>query len=398
MMEPKRYSFFDPAFQEDPFPTYAEMRREAPVAVFDPLGFWTVSRHADVATVLKTPQVFSSAGFRPAFEPPWVGVNPGARSMLVMDPPNHTKLRNLVSRAFGPSFLAKAEAGVRARVDAILDAVSERDGFEVAADVSVPLTAGVLGDVLGLDPTLHGSFKRWSDDLASITPEPQSPEHEARVKQSIAEITRYVSDTVAARRAEPRDDMVSDLCSAEIDGQRLTDDELVAFLFLLLVAGLETTANLIAKSAILLARQPDVMTKLREEPALVPAFIEEMLRFDPPTHGLFRIALADTEIAGTKIHAGTPLMVLLASANRDEKLCADADTFRLGREPVPGVAFGHGPHFCVGAGLARLETKLVLEALVRRFARMELTAPIAWHHTLTVRAPAAVQVRAHAAR
>ncbi|NUP06054.1 MAG: cytochrome P450 [Polyangiaceae bacterium] len=397
MLEPKRFNFFDPAFANDPFPVYAEMRKNAPVAVFEPLGFWTVSRYADVAMVLKTPQLFSSAGFRPAFEPPWVGVNPGARSMLVMDPPDHTKLRVLVSRAFGPSFLKRAEAGLRARVEKLADDMAARDEIEVASEIAVPITAGVLGDVLGLDASLHGSFKRWSDDLASITPTPQSPEHEARVKQSIAEITQYVASTIAARRASPGNDLVSDLCRADVDGEHLSDDELVAFLFLLLVAGLETTVNLVAKSAILLAQRDDVMTKLRAEPALVPSFVEEMLRYDPPTHGLFRVTVADTEIAGMPIRAGTPLMVLLASANRDEASCPNAEAFELGRQTSGGVAFGHGPHFCVGAGLARLEAKLMLEAMVRRFTRLELRGPIAWNHTLTVRAPAAVPIKAHRA-
>lgn len=392
MLEPKHYNFFDPTFVADPFAVYAEMRKSSPVAIFDPLGFWTVSRHADVTMVLKTPQVFSSAGFRPAFEPPWVGVNPGARSMLVMDPPDHTKLRVLVSRAFGPSFLTRAEASIRARVEKLADEMAEQSNVEVASEIAVPITASILGDVLGLDASLHGSFKRWSDDLASITPTPQSPEHEARVKQSIAEITQYVAATIAARRAAPTNDLVSELCRAEVDGQKLNDDELVAFLFLLLVAGLETTVNLVAKSAIILAQRQDVMDKLRADQSLVPGFVEEMLRYDPPTHGLFRIAMADTEIAGMPVRAGTPLMVLLASANRDEAACSNAETFELGRATSGGVAFGHGPHFCVGAGLARLEAKLMLEAMVRRFTKLELTGPITWNHTLTVRAPAAVPI------
>ncbi|NUO50318.1 MAG: cytochrome P450, partial [Polyangiaceae bacterium] len=293
MLEPKHYNFFDPTFVANPFPIYAEMRKESPVAIFDPLGFWTVSRHADVTMVLKTPQVFSSAGFRPAFEPPWVGVNPGARSMLVMDPPDHNKLRVLVSRAFGPAFLSRAEAGIRARVEKLADEMADRSNIEVASEIAVPITASILGDVLGLDATLHGSFKRWSDDLASITPTPQSPEHEARVKQSIAEITEYVAATIAARRATPTNDLVGELCRVEVDGQKLDDEELIAFVFLLLVAGLETTVNLVAKSVIILAQRQDVMDKLRADQTLVPGFVEEMLRYDPPTHGLFRVTVAD---------------------------------------------------------------------------------------------------------
>jgi cytochrome P450 len=389
----RRFDFFDPAFQADPFSTYAEMRRSAPVAVFDPIGFVTVARHADVVSVLKSPQSFSSAGFRPAFEPPWVGYNPGARSMLVMDPPAHTKLRNLVSRAFGPSFLAQAEASIRARAEPIADRIAARGEVEIVDEVSVPMTAGVLGDILGLDPALHASFKRWSDDMASITPVPHSPEHEARVLGSIAETKRYLSELIAARRSAPVDDLVGGLIAAEIDGQKLTDEELVAFLALLIVAGLETTANLIAKSMIVLSDRPALAARLHADRSLVPAFIEEMLRFDPPTHGLFRLATSDVEIAGTKVPAGTPLMVLLASANRDEAVHPDGDTFNLDRAQQVGVAFGYGPHFCVGAGLARLETKITLEALLARSSRFDREGAIAWRHTLTVRAPEAVRLR-----
>jgi cytochrome P450 len=391
MPELRRFQFFDPSFQADPFRTYAEMRREAPVAAFDPIGFVTVARHADVVAVLRLPQQFSSEGFRPAFEPPWVGVNPGARGMLVMDPPNHTKLRNLVSRAFGASFQERAEPFIRARAERAADAIAARGRVEVVDEVSVPMTAGVLGDVLTLDPAVHAELKRWSDDMASVTPVPESPEHEARVKRSIAEMTGYLTALIDERRRAPGDDLVSTLVAAEVDGQQLTDDELVAFLFLLIVAGLETTANLIAKSLIVIADRPALAARLHADPALVPAFIEEMLRFDPPTHGLFRVTTSDVEIAGTPVAAHTPLMVLLASANRDERVHPNGDAFDLDRVQEQSVAFGHGPHFCIGAGLARLETKLTLEALVRRFSRFDHAGgPIAWRHTLTVRAPAAV--------
>lgn len=394
MLAFRQFDFFDPAFQADPFATYAEMRRSAPVAVFNPIGFVTVARHADVVSVLRSPQSFSSAGFRPAFEPPWVGYNPGARSMLVMDPPDHTKLRNLVSRAFGPSFLAQVEPSIRARAEPIIDRIAARGEVEIVDEVSVPMTAGVLGDILGLDPALHGSFKRWSDDMASITPVPQSPEHEARVLGSIAEMRRYLTELITARRHEPVDGLVGALIAAEIDGQKLTDEELVAFLALLIVAGLETTANLIAKSMIVLADRPALAARLHADLSLVPSFIEEMLRFDPPTHGLFRVTKSDVEIAGEKVSAGTPLMVLLASANRDEAVYPEGDVFDLDRAQQAGVAFGHGPHFCVGAGLARLETKIALEGLLGRFSHFEREAsPIVWRHTLTVRAPEAVRLR-----
>lgn len=394
MSDLKRFNFFDPAFVADPFPTYAEMRRAAPVAIFEPMGFVAVARHADALAVLKAPQVFSSAGFRPAFEPPWVGYNPGVRSMLAMDPPDHTKLRNLVSRAFGPAFLTEVEPSIRARAEAIAERIATRGEVEVVEEVAVAMTAGVLGDILGLDPTLHASFKRWSDDIASITPVPQSPEHEARVVGSIREMRRYLGELIAARRQAAGSDLVGTLIGAEIDGHKLTDEELEAFLALLIIAGLETTANLIAKSLLLLAEKPALAGRIRAEPSLVPAFVEEMLRFEPPSHAVVRVTTRDVEIAGTKVAAGTPLMVLLASANRDETVFSGGDVFDLDRGQQGGVAFGHGPHFCVGAGLARLEAKVTLEALLRRFSRLETDgSPIAWRHTVVVRGPEAVRLR-----
>lgn len=387
-------NLFAPDYVADPFPTYAAMRQQHPVCPVEPGGFWAVSRYADVQSVLKSAERFSSAGFRPAFEPAWLGHNPGAHTMLSMDPPEHTRNRQLIHRAFAPGVINRVEPQIRTMIASITSRIAAQGEADVVDDLATPIVAGVIGDFLAFDPALHARFKHWSDTLASVTPVPRSPEHAAQVRQTVAEMEDYFGTVIDARKQHPGDDMVSLLTMADIDGQELTRSELIAFLFLLLVAGLETTVHLISKSLLLLSSRPDLVDRLRSNPLLIAQFIEEMLRYDPPTHGLFRQATADTSIAGVTIPAGTFVMVLLAAANRDPDQFPDPDTFNLDRTVQGGLAFGHGPHFCLGAALARLEGRATLEALLARFSGFErLGGEIEWHHTLTVRGPAHLPLR-----
>lgn len=388
------YNLFAPEVQADPFPTYADLRKNRPVCPVEPGGFWAVSRYADVTTVLKSPERFSSAGFRPVFEPPWLGHNPGAYTMLSMDPPEHGKNRNLVNRVFSPAMVARSEPALRALVARLTDQAAERGEIEFVGEFATPLSSGVLGSFLALDPSLHAQFKYWSDTLSSVTPVPMSDEHAERVRSTIAELERYFGAIYDERRQSQGEDILSRLSRADIDGQALTRDELISFAFLLLAAGIETTVHLLSKSVLLLSERPDLLAQLRAAPALIPRFIEEMLRYDPPTHNLFRQAVSDTEIAGVTLPAGSFVMTILASANRDETQFPDPDRFILDRPNQGSVAFGHGPHFCLGAVLARLEGRAALEALLARFARIERDpGPVDWHHTLTVRGPARLPVR-----
>ena len=378
--------FFSPEFQADPFPTYAAMRRAGPVCRVDPFGFLALTRHADVASALKDARRFSSEGFRPAFKPPWVERNPGADTMLSFDPPEHTKLRALINRAFVASTLGRIEPLAERTAAHHADMLGEGPGRDVISSFAVPLVATVLGDYLVLDPALHPDLKRWSDALTSVTPEPQGPDHVTHVNASIAEMERVLSALIDDRRKKPGTDIVSALIHSEVSGERLSQDQLVAFLFLIIAAGLDTTVTLVCKSLAYLVTRPELWAALRESPGLVPAFLEEMLRFDPPTHSLFRMTTEEITLDGVTIPAGMPLMLFVGSANRDASVFAEPDAFRPERGEQGSLVFGHGPHFCLGAALARLEARIALEALLSRYTRLTLRDErLAWRQTMTVR-------------
>ena len=364
-----RRNIMTPDFRANPYPFYAEMRRSEPVAEVDPGGMWAVSRYEDVERILKSPELFAQ-GFRAAWQPPWLPENPLASSILALDGAPHARLRAIVSRAFGPRVMSRLEPRVRAIAGELASGIAARGEAEVIAALAVPLPAFVIGDLLGLDPALQPSFKRWADDLVSITPVAEGPEQIARVKATLAEITGYLTEVIGARRSSPADDMVSDLIGAEAGGERLSDDELVSFLILLLLGGFDTTTYLIVNALLLLADRPDLMDRLRADPALIPGFVEEVLRHDPPVHGVPRVATAEIEVAGVTIPRGALVLALIGSANRDERRFEEPDTFSLGRGRS-GLSFGQGLHACIGAALARMEAALALEALLARFRAFE---------------------------
>lgn len=358
----ERINIFSPEMRKNPYPGYAEMRRTSPVCQVDPIGCWAVTRYEDAAHVLKDNDLFSAAGIARMIQNPQVGHNPICDSLAVMDPPAHTKLRALVSRAFGAAVIPRIEPIARA---AAAEGAEQLRGGEVVdfyKAFSVPVASSVIANLLGLDPALRGSFMRWSADIVSINPAmPHEKIGEAR--ESVTTLKRYLTEVVAARRDEPRDDLVSDLIAAKVDAQALTHDEIMGFLFLLLVAGLETTSHLLTNAVRVLARDRDLHDRLRVRPALIPAFVEEVLRFDPPVYADIRLTTADVQVAGTTIPAGSLVTVLLASVNRDERLFADPDTFNIDRPRQNGFSFTHGIHFCLGAALARAETRVALEVL-----------------------------------
>ncbi|MDC3959883.1 cytochrome P450 [Polyangium jinanense] len=388
----ERFDFLSPSFRADPYPRYAAMRRSSPVCQVDPGGMWAVSRWEDVLFVLKHPGIFSSQGFKAAWEPPWVGYNPLAHSMLALDPPAHTRLRGLVARAFGAGTASRLAPKVERLAEELASRlVGEIDFVDAFAN---PLPAFVIGEILGLDPALHVHFRRWADDILSVALEPRSEEHAAQVRTTIAELCRYLREVVAARRCEPADDTVSELIRAEVEGQSLTEQEIVDFLVVLLLGGLETTTHLLGSTMILLAEQPALWDRLRREPALAAPFVEEMLRYDGPSHSLPRITTAEVTLAGVTIPPGSLVLALLGSANRDERRYAEPDRFDIERGSQGGLQFGHGVHFCIGALLARMEARIALEVLTRRFCRVELGADeIRYNRTLTVRGPLSLLLR-----
>lgn len=385
----ERRSLMSPEIRANPYPFYAELRRNSPVAQVDPGGVWAVSRYEDILGALKNPKLFSSEGLRLAAEPPWAGrPNPMSASIIFMDDPKqHGRLRGLVNRAFGPTALARLEPRIRAVAEELTARVLARQQVDFVEDFALPLPASVIGNLMGLEPELYPRFKRWSDDIVAVSAtQPGDTEMLAQYQRTVDEMEQYLSEVIARRRKTPGDDMVSDLLSYRIEGEALTDKELMGFLFLLLVAGLETTVHLLGNSARLLAEHPDVLARLRADRALIPTFLEEVLRFEPPVHSTMRLCTEDTTLAGVSLPRGSVLALLLASGLRDERYCADGDRFSLDRKGPHNLAFGHGMHFCLGAALARMEGRVALEALLPRcsvLARRSET--LEWNLSMTVR-------------
>lgn len=390
----ERVNIFDPEVRADPFPSYARMRMDAPVQQVEPGGFWAVTRAEDVEYVLKNPKLFTS-GFEPLFKPAWLPHNPLGDSLVTKEGPAHAKLRALVSRAFAPRPLARLETRIRAvciEVAEHLAAVREGDFIDA---LCARLPGWVIAEILGLDRSLVSEFKRWVGHLAIVSPVYPGDEVAEAVRTTIRELDGYFREVVAARRLEPRDDTVSDLIAAEVDGAALTDEELVSFLFLMLAAGFETTMHFFSLALLDFDRRPEAFARLRDDPRQIPAYVEELLRREPPVHGVFRLTAEDTELGGVKLPRGSMVMVLLASANRDAARFAEPDRFDAARGAGAGFTFGHGIHFCLGAALARLEARIMLEELAARFVRFEkLPGEVRWNYALHVRGPATLPFRA----
>jgi cytochrome P450 len=387
-----------PDVRANPYPLYAELRRNSPVCEVAPGGIWAVTRFEDVMTILKNPQLYPSEGFRRAYQPPWFPDYPMGDSMLTMDPPYHTRMRALVNRAFGTAALARLEPRVRQRVEQIVNELPMGQPVNFVQAFSERVPASVMGDLFGIPSELHPRVTRWVEVLALFTgTAPNDTERQERIRNAAAEVRRSFETVVAERRSQPGDDMVSDLLRARVEGEALSDKELMGFLFLLLVAGVETTAHLLSHSAVMLRDKPELMARLRAEPALIPRFVEEMLRYEPPVHGVFRLTASEVVLGGVRLPKGTRLLLVLCSANRDEAQFQEPDRFDLDRD-AQTVPFGHGIHFCLGAPLARLEARLALEALVSRSSRLtQAEGPVQWNSSFVVRGPVTLPLVVHPA-
>ncbi|WP_257448484.1 cytochrome P450 [Archangium lipolyticum] len=394
-----RFNLLAPDVRANPYPVYAELRRNRHLSQVDPGGMWAVTRYADVMTVMKNPLLYSSEGFGRAVRPAWLGHNPFADSMICMDPPNHTRLRALVNRVFGTAALARWEPRVRAYAESFAAALPSGRTVDVIDAFNSALPASVIGELLGLDASLRPRFKRWTDDLTSITgTAPDDLAKQAQVRDTVAEFERYVSEVLELRRREPREDLVSELLRAQTGSEALTEAEVHSFLFLLLVAGLETTVHLLNHSVRLLAEHPDVLARVRANRSLIPQLLEEVLRYEPPVHSVPRHTTADTELGGVPLPKGTRVLVLLAAAGRDEEHFPDGERFDPERTGQNHLSFGYGIHFCLGSQLARMEARIGLETLLDRFSGFSRDPePIVWNRSMTVRGPVVMPMRFHAA-
>jgi len=360
------------AFAGDPFPAYARLRAEAPVARNAEVGFWVLSKHADVLAASTDPSTFCSRQGILLFE---IGADYASPpTMMHTDPPEHTRYRALAQPGFTPSLIRSLEPAVRVRARALLTEIEPEVPRDVVAPVTVPFPLQIIAELLGIPDEEWPRFHRWSE--AVIPGATDWPEHERQSLQ--AEMVTYLVGEAEARRDAPRDDLVSALAAAEVEGERLSDDELAMFLVQLLVAGNETSRNMLSGGLVALADHPDQWQALRDDRRLVAPAVEEFLRWTTPVVYFMRTATRDVDVRGERIGAGEPVVLLYASANRDDdQFGPSADRFDVARSPNHHMAFGFGPHFCIGAALARLEGRVLLEELLDRFTSVERAGPVA---------------------
>jgi len=349
----------------DPYPGYAWMRAEAPVYHDASSGLWALSRHADVLAAERNTAVFSSAlGSRPGRLP--------QPSMIDSDDPVHTRRRRVVSRGFTPRRVADHEAHVRAVVTSLIDAVAPSGACDLVADLAAPLPMRMIAELLGVPPSDGPRLQHWSDQLISGADDPAY--RTDAVIQAAMEWGAYASAIVSSRRETPRDDLMS-LLVAESDEDGLSHEELIGEALLLLVGGNETTRNVISGGMEALMRHPDQMARLAADPSGIPLAVEECLRWVTPIINMARTVVVDAPVRDVVIPAGDQVLLLYASANRDEEVFEEPSRFDTQRSPNNHVSFGFGTHFCLGAALARLEIRVMLEELLRRLPDMALESP-----------------------
>ena len=393
-----RPNLFDPRVWANPYPLYAELRRNRPVCQIDPHGVWAISRYDDALFALRSPQIFSSAGFRKVWVPTWFPESPLRSALLIQDPPAHTRLRALTQRAFGPRAMAILESRSRAIAAELSDRLVDDDEFDFVSDFALALPARIIIEICGLDPELQVHFKRWGAAVAAIGI--SDPVLIAQVRTDFEEMIGCLRQVIEDRHRHPREDIVTELLKPDpVSGDRMTDEEVLAFLATILPAGFETSAGLLSNTARILAARPQDLARLRAAPELVPQYLEEVLRYDSPAQSVARLCQEDVEVAGVRLEAGTLVLILLGSANHDETRFPDPDAFdpdrfAPGKEGAKHLSFSYGIHFCLGATLARTESRVGIEALLARCEQLSIgPAPIDWSLSLSVRVPVSLPMR-----
>ena len=371
---------YDPLSQElraDPYAVYEELRRKDPVHWMRLAGSWVLVNYRDVDMVLRDHRRFGNAG-RDFGYLPYI-------SMLDLDPPEHTRIRGLVAHGFTPRSVAALESRVQQTVDRLLDDLAGRQRFDFIRDFAFPLPVIVIAEMLGVPPEDREQFNEWSNVVA-LTVDPLLNTAQVRqVRQTVEEMFTYFENVAADRREHPRDDLVSVLANAEEDGERLSREDLLINLVLVLAAGNETTRNLIGNGSFALLRNPAELQRLRDNPALLDSAIDELLRYDSPVQLDGRIARERLEIGGKRISAGQRVICLLGAANRDPEVFPSPAVLDIGRSAANHVAFGRGIHYCLGSPLARLEARVAFTALLRRFKSLRLAEEPRYRNQVTLR-------------
>ena len=351
----------------DPFPQYERMRESAPVYHDEQSGSWHVYRYDDVQRVLSEHGTFSSK--MGGDEPSETG-QLFAASLITADPPRHRQLRSLVTQAFTPKAVDGLAPRISALTEELLDGIASKGSADLIAELAYPLPVIVIAELMGIPAEDRDRFKHWSDVIVSQT---QSGARTADHSTTNREMAEYFLALIEHRRRQPGNDLISSLLAAEIDGQKLSVAELLGFCSLLLVAGNETTTNMIGNAVLCFTDAPGTMDRLRAEPALLPQAIEEVLRYRSPVQSMYRVTAGETTLGGLQVPAGAPLVAWIGSANRDERQFERPELFDVGRTPNRHLAFGHGIHFCLGAPLARLEARIALQSVLERLPGLALT-------------------------
>jgi pimeloyl-[acyl-carrier protein] synthase len=386
------YQLLDPEVLANPYQLYHKLRVRDPVH-WDPfLHAWLVTRYADVVQVLHqfsadrtpTPEQLSALDLS--------ALNPIAevmvRQMLFLDPPDHTRLRTLASAAFTPRRVEKLRSHIQEVMDTLLDAVVSKGHMDVIADFAGPAPAIVTAELLGVPTADHAQLKEWSQDFAEMLGNFQhNPERIPRVLRSVESLSSYFRRAMRAQQMHPRDGLVQAMMTAEIDGARLTEEEIIANLIITMVGGQETTTNLIGNGVLTLLRHPAELARLLADPSIIPSAVEELLRYESPSQHTARLAPADVELGGKLIRKRQAVIAVMAAGNRDPERFPEPDLLDVTRKDNRHLAFGWAAHFCFGAALARLEGQIAFDTILRRLPLLQLNAqdPLVWRNNLGLR-------------
>lgn len=392
------YLLLDPAVLANPYPLYHRLRNEDPVH-WDPfLHAWVVTRYADVLTVFQrfsanrtpSPEQLTALGLSSLTPLAKVMVH----QMLFLDPPAHGRIRGLASRAFTPRRVERLRSHIQDITNTLLDVVQEKGQMDIIADLAYPLPAIVTAEMLGLPISDWRQLTAWSSDFAQVLGNFQhNPDRAAQVIRSLDDLCAYFRAAIQDHREHPRDDLINAMITAEIDGDRLTEEEIVANLIITLVGGQETTTNLIGNGIMTLLRHPDQSEKLRADLSLIPSAVEELLRFESPSQHTARLAPDDVELGGKLIHKRQAVIAVMGAANRDPERFTNPDQLDVCRQDNRHVAFAWASHFCFGAPLARIEGQIAFETVLRRMPALQLVpGSLTWRENLGLRGLKALPV------
>lgn len=392
---------FLPEYRQDPHATFKRFRENQPVFFSRAFGFSFFTRYDDCLEVLRSPALSSDRRETLLFrglrwlnrnEPEFSGFF--ERNLLMVDGQDHRRLRGLVGRAFTPRRVAALRPRLEVVADELLDKVARHGRMELVEDFAYPFPLVAITELLGVPREDHERFRHWTAGLAQILDPLQGNDGAAPMRQATRDLFAYFRELLAARRAEPRDDLISAMIEAEAETSQADENDLPALCTLLLAAGHETTSSLIGNATVALQRHPEQRKRLIEDPALMPTAVEEFLRFDSPVVLTDRAVTEDVEIGGQRFRRGKMVGVLLASANRDADQFKEPDSLDVGRDPNPHLALSHGNHFCLGAQLARMEAEIALGALLRRFPDFQASVDdMQWRRSTVLRGPRTLPLR-----